>query len=253
MFRCSLAFIALLSLSISARAGLVVTPAGNVSVEGNRDNGFPFNLGALDQPSTIRYQQFYTADAFSGLAPGGEFITQILFRPGAQDGAAFASILPDIQINLSTSTRGPTDFSTTFDSNVGLDNTVVYGRGALALASGFTGPAGGPKAFDILITLTTPFFYNPANGNLLLDIRNFGGGTTTFFDAQSSASDSVFRLYSNTTDPNNVYALSATGYDTIGLVTEFVTVVPEPGTWALTILGGGIALALLRKKLFRGA
>jgi hypothetical protein len=139
----------------------------------------------------------------------------------------------------------------TFDSNVGLDNTVVYGRGALALSSSFIGPAGGPKTFDILITLTTPFFYNPANGNLLLDIKNFGGGTTTFFDAQSNNTDAVFRLYSNSPGPNNVNAPTATGFDTIGLVTEFVTVVPEPASWALILLGGGvIALAGLGKEVF---
>ena len=60
--------------------------------------------------------------------------------------------------------------------------------GALAFSSAFTGPAGGPKDFDILVDLTTPFFYNPALGNLLLDVRNFSGEPTppsTFFDAVS--------------------------------------------------------------------
>jgi len=48
-----------------------------------------------------------------------------------------------------------------FANNVGADDTIVYGglTGApLSLSSSFTGPAGQPKAFDIFINPTTPFF-----------------------------------------------------------------------------------------------
>ena len=78
---------------------------------------------------------------------------------------------------------------------VGERRSIVYARGPLALSSAFTGPTGGPKDFDIVINFTTPFLYNPFLGNLLLDVRNFGGGLTTQFDAQFTAGDAVRRAY----------------------------------------------------------
>ena len=84
--------------------------------------------------------------------------------------------------------------------------------------------------------LSTPFLYNPALGNLLLDVRNFGGGSTTSFDAVFTSGDGVSRVYNS--DVN-----STTGSpDTLGLVTGFI-IVPEPGTAALLLVGGGTLLA----------
>jgi hypothetical protein len=45
-----------------------------------------------------------------------------------------------------------------------------------------------------VITLLTPFLYDPALGNLLLDVRNFSGGLTTQFDAQRVENDSISRV-----------------------------------------------------------
>ena len=45
-------------------------------------------------------------------------------------------------------------------TNVGSDNTVVYSGALPALSNGM-----------LTITFTTPFTYNPANGNLLLDVQ----------------------------------------------------------------------------------
>jgi hypothetical protein len=112
-------------------------------------------------------------------------ITQIAFRPDAFLGRAFSGILPDIQINLSTITLGADGLSLVFANNLGLNDTIVFARGPLSLSSNFSGPVGGPMDFDVVITLTTPFFYDPAAGNLLMDVRNFGGGTTTVLDAES--------------------------------------------------------------------
>jgi hypothetical protein len=119
--------------------------------------------------------------------------------------------LPAVQINLSTTPKAPDGLSTTFASNVGNNDTVVF-SGALSLSSA---ASGSPAAFDVLIPFTTAFFYNPAAGNLLLDVRNSGGGTSSQFDAVSATGDSVSRAY----NPVN----SSTGStETFGLVTEFV-------------------------------
>ena len=126
--------------------------------------------------------------------------------------------------------------SSTFANNVGADDTIVR-SGALTLSSADTPVAGGTRAFDIVINLTTPFLYDPSLGNLLLDLRNFSGGATTQLDASTTPTDSVARSFN---DP----ASSPTGAtDSIGLVTQFTfqdagpVVTPLPGA-----LAGGIVL-----------
>jgi hypothetical protein len=213
-----------------------IVPSAVGSIEGNANNGFPFNIGEFGITSQ-RYQQVYVASEFSGTVT----ITGIAFRPDASEGAAFSSTLNNVQIDLSTTSAPVDGLSSTFALNVGANVTTVR-SGSLPLSSSFTGPAGGPKNFDIVIPFTTPFLYNPALGNLLLDVRNFSGGVTTQFDAQT-ASDTTSRLFSS--------PVSATigNADTLGLVTKFqttqTTVVPEPGS--LLLLATGLAVGLVSR------
>jgi len=210
----------------------VVVPNSARTTEGDINNSYPFNITEFGL-SSQRYQQVYAASQFGG----GGLITQIIFRPDATFGEAFMSTLPDIQIDLSTTSAADDGLSSTYANNVGADDTVVFTRGPLTLSSAFTGPPDGPKDFDIIITLTTPFFYNPALGNLLLDVRNYGAGSTTVFDAVFTSGDGVSRVFSttNVNDPTG-------NTDTLGLVTGF-NIVPEPGT-AMLLAGGGTLLAL---------
>lgn len=230
-----------------------VTPNGLETTEGNSGNGFPFDISDTSITdggmASQRYQQVYTASEFDSLAGEGLLITQILFRPDATYGQAFSSVLPDIQINLSTTSAAADSLSTTFADNVGSDDTVVF-SGALSLSSSNTGPTGGPKDFDIVINLTNPFLYNPNTGNLLLDVRNFGGGITTVFDAQFPL-DPTSRAY--TLGSSNVNAPTGS-VDSVGLVTAFQgtsaspKAVPEPFTVGGTILAGGIGLLMKKKQ-----
>jgi hypothetical protein len=207
-----------------AQASIVV-PNSLANTEGGGNNNFPF-----DSTTSQRYQQVYAANQFSS----GGWITQIAFRPDGIVGKVFSVTIANIQIDLSTTGDAPDGLSTTFANNVGSDDTTVF-SGALSLSSSDTGPAGGPKAFDIIINLTTPFLYNPGSGNLLLDVRNIipatPSGGAGGFDSQLTLIDPVMsRVYSD--DVN-----SATGTaDTEGLVTAF-TLVPEPGTVGLLAVG----------------
>ncbi|HLK68447.1 MAG TPA: PEP-CTERM sorting domain-containing protein [Bryobacteraceae bacterium] len=209
-------------------------PNSLATVEGNGENITPF-----DEAVPIRYQQVYAASQFGA----GGLITQIAFRPDGTDGHPFALTLPDMEIDLSTTQVAPDAMSATFADNVGPDNTVVY-SGPLTLSSADTGPAGGPKDFDIIITLMTPFLYNPASGNLLLDVKNFTGdpsGVMGPFDTENTNGDPISRLIGNQGD-----VTSPTGVtDTEGLVTSFTvaaTATPEPGTLALFGIGGLLVL-----------
>src|SRR5262249_57792633 len=102
-----------------------------------------------------------------------------------------------------------------------------------------TGPAGGPKDFTITFNIT-PFIYNPAAGNLLLDVRAFesGGGISDNLDAQAG---SPFTAH---VDASGIGSTTGSVFAT-GLVTRFETspvaqVVDVPSTLAL-----GVAALLL--------
>jgi hypothetical protein len=220
--------------SLSAQAVAIVLPNALEAVEGNTENSFPFHMAFVSQTQT-RYQQLFDSSEFSVLS-GPSLLTQIAFRPDSTDGNAFASVLPSIQINFSTTSAEPDGLSATFAENVGADDTIVH-SGALALSSADSAGPGNTRAFDIIIDLTTPFLYNPALGNLLLDVRNSGGGATTFFDAHGVMGDSISRAASE----NDVNAATATFRDSSGLVAQFTFIaqVPEPTSLALL----GIALA----------
>jgi hypothetical protein len=223
----------------------IVAPNDLTSTEGNSDNSFPFSVA-----ETMRYQQVYAASQFGTIAAGGGMITEIAFRPDAVYGYAFTHTVANIQIDLSTTTAGPGGLSLTFADNVGAGDMVVF-NGSLILSSEFAGPAGGPKVFDILIPLATPFYYNPAVGNLLLDIRNFSSGNSGGYlipslDATSADPTLVGRVYAF--DASATSAPYSFCEDTIGLVTQFtVTPVPEPAVWGLLC----VAALLLRGVGFR--
>src|SRR5207342_579260 len=98
-------------------------------------------------------------------------INQIAFRAYPGTGPLNVSIA-NLTINLSTSGLYPntenfkTLMSTTFASNIGSDNTLVFSGPKTLNSPGCAGPS--PCPFDIVIPLSTPFVYNPAAGGLLI-------------------------------------------------------------------------------------
>jgi hypothetical protein len=220
-----------------ARADLVVVPNAQATVEGNANNTFPFDLAAVSF-SSGRYQQVYAASQFAAFGGQPQLITQIAFRPATFDGGPFSTTLPNVQIDLSTTSAAPNGLSPTFAANVGANDQIVF-SGPLSLSSNFTGPVNGPKDFDIVINLQSPFLYDPTKGNLLLDVRNFGDGMTVSFDAESPAGVSSRSL---TLTPNGVNDLTGNP-DSLALITRFTfqpaETVPEPAT--LTLFGLALA------------
>jgi hypothetical protein len=216
----------------------VVVPNALASAEGNIDNSFPFIT-----TDRQRYQQVFGAGDFPSSVI---LISQIAFRPDAISEQPFNTTLTNVQINLSTTRRAVDGLSTTFAANVGADDTAVH-TGSLALSSAFTGPANGPKDFDIVINLSTPFLYNPNRGNLLLDVRNFDGGSSNeFFDADNTIGDAVSRSISgNVNSPIADYL-----QDSYGLVTRFTyTAVPEPGGSLLMLVALQLVALSRRERL----
>ena len=120
------------------------------------------------------------------------------FRPNVADympGSAFNATIRDLQVVLSTTSVQPGGLSPTFNDNTGPDAEAVV-NGSVALFSAFTGPDAGPKDFDIVLPCSQPFTYNPAQGNLLVDIQNSSGEATSPVDAEYSGNGAASRVVS---------------------------------------------------------
>ena len=203
--------------------GPVIVPNNLSTTQGDTGNLFPFFA-----TKPIRYQQVFAKAQFSRFAAGGEMINSIAFRAHAP-GIPFSAFVPQLQVRLSTTQKNPDGLSSTFADNVGPDDAQVF-SGPLAVSVNNSSSASAVNTFDIVIQFTTPFLYNPANGNLLVEIRNLQGGFEAppldqEMDATGASGDSVSRVF-NYGDAN----AAATGQsgstaenDTVGLVTEFGT------------------------------
>lgn len=185
-----------------------------------RSSSIPFGIPSS---SSMRYQQVYSDPQFAEIGPDGVFITRIAFDLAVGPGARqFSATISNIQINFSTTTRSSGDLSTVFAENVGADDVVVVGPGPLRLSS-----AGYPGRFDISIPLTTSFFYDPAAGNLLLDVRNIYSGSS--FENHVSDLSGIDLTFDGSSRVSSGTVQSLSGFtDTFGLRTRFeVTPVPK--------------------------
>ena len=188
-------------------------PNGLLDVEGNDGTIIPF--GDL---RPVRYQQVCDGSQFSQLPAGGAFVTRIFLKPDCGSNWDFVST--NLQLNLSTTAKGPDQLSAVFAENIGPDETVVWRR------SSYFPPSGGspcPNSFSMLseFYLDVPFFYDPAKGNLLLDLRKTSteqndGWPPPRMDAQTVLGDSVSRAFAFSLNTNMAEVV-----DTTGLLLQF--------------------------------
>ena len=199
-------------------AGPLVVPNDLSAAQGDTGNLFP-----LFSAQPMRYQQVFAASQFARLNPGGGLINRIAFR-GHGPGIPFSGTIPQLQVNLSTTSKAPDGLSSTFAENIGADDTQVF-SGVLQTSVTFNGD---PTNFEIVINFTAPFYYDPANGNLLLEVRNLQGGTQVppndqEMDGSIASDDSISRVY-NYGDASAATAGQSGNVeekDTFGVVTKF--------------------------------
>jgi hypothetical protein len=214
-----------------ASAGLIV----GLPPDGDTGNCVPFGCGYNGV-----YQQVYTHGLF---ATGPIIITGLDFYNTVFDNSAFYMNSGTWTFSLSTSTADWNTLSTNAASNLGSGNTQVF-SGNLAQSWLFGN--------TLSITLSTPFTYNPANGNLLLNVAASGvtsPGGDIYFDTNGLYVPNTF-MSQLTYDAVDGWVVVG-GY---GLVTGFdyssAPSVPEPASFAL-LAGGLFGLGLLRRRLRR--
>jgi hypothetical protein len=179
---------------------------------------FPFLIKQIDAPETVsmptvRYQQVYNQSLFTNLDPRLIYLTSLSFSlTSTQLTSISAWAIPKMQVNLSTTSKTADHLSPVFSQNVGPDDTIVIGPGSY----GFPGS----PAPQVLL-FGRPFRYNPALGNLLLDVRILDGSgpldpvnSSPQLFALRSATDECSRVWST-----NINATTADGVDTIALLT----------------------------------
>lgn len=200
-------------------------------------NCYPFmcNDSGHSTGQSIEFQEVYSSAAFPSTPTT---ITSETFYLQPLFGGSDTLLGGTYEFSLSTTTAPVNGLSNTLANNLGPDNTSVLT---------YTVPAGG-VSFGTKFTFsnTTPFTYNPANGNLLLDVTVFNQDNVPNFTGNSynqvDSSGVTSRAYAFNGAPSGVA-------DSIGLVTTFnASSVPEPS--AFFPLAGVLGLgALLRRKL----
>jgi hypothetical protein len=238
--------ILLLLPATGALAATIVAPNSYETTEGNDAGSFPFTN------FTGRYQQAYAASEFgSGLLS----ISEIAFRTDASPATQNWANQLSFSLRLSTSVNSVGSLSTTFADNIGIDDTLVYTAPALQTYSGTNAGGPSPNAFDLILTLDTPFVYDPANGDLLLEVlmatntKLLPLSGVSYLDAVESTTGlfdvGLQRVWNSGGDVNATDG--STDLHGYGLVTRFTyTVVPEPGT-GLLVIAGLFALAARRR------
>ena len=173
---------------------------------------------------TVREQTVYGASQFPSYPI---VITELRWRPDSIAVGPLTDNVPNIQINLSMTTTNADHMSSTFSKNVGTNDTVVFSGTMTALTS-FTTLSNGTKAFDIFLPLQTSFIFDPSKGNLLVDLRNFSGGSANLYNNSVSTSTDVVSRVFNAGNPNATFATSG---DTGGGAMQVIyTPAPLPPT-----------------------
>jgi hypothetical protein len=186
------------------------------------------------------FQQVYASSEFTRpLETGGVNLNAMFFRLDGVDGLELNGTVTNLQIRLSTTGRQPDSLSPVFAENIGGDNTLVFGGDKLFAVNHFPFSVQPFGAF--FIEFTQPFFYDPRDGNLLVDITLGGSSILSIVDAWDRVGDGVSSLWS----PSGAVGTPST----IGVVTRFEgLLVPEPTPIALFLVTSAVLLLLKRTR-----
>lgn len=225
VFAGAMGVLAGVSMTTSVGAGEVV---GSPTPDSGNCYPFSCNDSGTSVGLSIDYDEIYTQTAFSGVTT----IDKITFFDAARAGL------------------------TGFPTPVVLsgDYVIIFGTTTSPVGSGypvaplsnietfFNGPLGGQTGtFSVS---GTPYVYNPANGNLVMEIEVFNQT-----DVPNNHGNGYYEQDSTTNTISRAYFISngTTAFGGDALVTGFNNV-PEPASWALMLAGFAGLGAVLRTR-----
>jgi hypothetical protein len=132
----------------------------------------------------------------------------------------------------------------TFANNIGGNEQTVFDS-PVTLTTANAGPAEGPKEFDYGLELQTPYTYDPAAGNLLMDLTVINGVGPLLLDWVAASTATTTFIWSGTLGHDSPMAADG---QFGGHIAQF-TVVPEPNAlgFLLPLLLTAIGLHRRRK------
>ncbi len=189
----NLTLLACAALAATAQAQFnVLLPQSAVGVAGSNANNFPWGLGTSTWPG-LRIQCIYDSSHFTSASITAPIlITHVRWR--ANDAAATTTwtggTYNQATLALGTAPADYTAATTNYAANTGPDYQVVY-SGPVAVQPGAGAGVGVPGPMIVDITLTTPFYYDPSLGDLIVDTDylypgNWSGGSQTPLDVQNT-------------------------------------------------------------------
>jgi hypothetical protein len=210
----------------------IVSPPSAANSEGD---------SSITPPRTpLRIQYLIPASDFAGLPASHRYIASFNFRSDSTQTQPVDWTMPHEQIWMSTTSAN--SLTSAFDANHGSNKELVF-DGTFTYPFLGSGPAAGPRPFADGTRLQTPFYYDPSQGNLVIELRDFDKNypVPASIDVATITSANI-RTLLNEGNPN-----AATGLLVPNVVApmQFEFVVPEPTTVAL------IGLALACAAIFR--
>ncbi len=187
-------------VAVDADASTLVVPNANAATEANGADNFLANGFGQQQLFVLDKAQF-------GALVAGDQISALALRPevnlcGGNPCGSFSVTLHDVTIKLATTSMAATDTSDNTFADFLTTNVQTVFAGDVAVSSSYTGPAGGPKDFDILFPFQTAYSYAPASGNLVVYISiNSADGIPVDVDGATSSgvSSRIFAVTASST------------------------------------------------------
>ena len=206
------------SFGVQARK-IVVVPSAYRNADAPSDSGV--------WPQTARAMSILHADAFVENSAGPIRIESLSWRPDGDQPVGASMRFNRLTIRMAITPVAPAEMSEVYDSNLANashDPIVVFDNawsGVVVNAN----PAGGPRPFDFKVSFSTPFEYDPTEGNLLVDFRfvgaNFGG---TKFDTGAAQPDQTTHWSSGQNSRNGAVG-------TFSVPNQFeIEPIPEPAS-----------------------
>tara|TARA_R110002096_G_scaffold316425_1_gene510936 strand:+ start:4635 stop:5717 length:1083 start_codon:yes stop_codon:yes gene_type:complete len=156
----ALAALVLLASGLVAQSPLPL-PASHTAMEGSTSTNVPFG-----RSTPTRVQYVYDSMLFAGPVT----ISEVQFR--LDGGSVAPAKMVDCEISMSTLPLPLIGMSSTFALNRGGDEQTVLSRQLLTLPAQTAGVV--PNSFLSPITLSTPFWFDPALGSLVMEIVVYG-------------------------------------------------------------------------------